>query len=201
MISYQPESRLLIKKNIYQTPLSGLYYLSHTIFPDDRGYFTQLSEIPDLESVTQVNFSVAQINLATSNTNVVRGFHAENWHKLVHVLSGAAYCALADVRPDSTTFGQVVNFTLSMDKSKGLPGSLFISPGIANSICVLEGPVNYLYHVNALYKDRNPADDIAISVFDPDLHVSWPIPKKDMILSERDLSAITLRKKFPEKFK
>lgn len=200
MISYQPEPQLLIKQNLYKTPLSGLYYLSHTIFSDDRGYFAQLSEIPEIRSITQVDFSVAQINLASSNANVVRGFHAENWHKLAHVLSGVAYCALADVRPDSATFGQVVTFTLSMDKNKGLPGSLFISPGIANSICVLEGPVYYLYHVNALYKDRNPSDDIAISVFDPDLNVDWPIPKKDMILSKRDLNAITLRQKFTEKF-
>jgi dTDP-4-dehydrorhamnose 3,5-epimerase-like enzyme len=38
-------------------------------------------------------------------------------------------------------------------------------------------------------------------LFDPDLAVPWPISRKEMIVSERDEQAISLREKFPDQFK
>jgi len=81
-----------------------------------------------------------------------------------------------------------------------LQGSFFLPIGIANSFLVLEGPVNYLYEVDRLYQDRDTAHDVAISLFDPDLNVVWPINKEQMIYSKRDVQSISLREKFPEKF-
>jgi dTDP-4-dehydrorhamnose 3,5-epimerase-like enzyme len=54
--------------------------------------------------------------------------------------------------------------------------------------------------VDKLYKDRDPAGDQAISLFDPDLNIAWPTPKEEMVISERDRQAVTLREKFPQKF-
>ena len=58
----------------------------------------------------------------------------------------------------------------------------------------------YSYAVDKLYKDRNTDNDIAISLFDPDLGVEWPIDKEQMIISQRDIDTISLREKFPQKF-
>jgi len=118
----------------------------------------------------------------------------------VTVTGGVSFSAIADVRPDSKTFGKVETFLLGVG-DQVLKGSLFIQAGIANSVCVITSPVDYMYCVDKLYKDRDKAGDQAIFLFDPDLNISWPIPKNQMILSDRDKTAVTLRKKFPQKFK
>ena len=126
--------------------------------------------------------------------------HAEDWKKIITVINGLAFCALADVRPESATFGQVVNFRLGFGEG-GLTGSLLVEEEIANSFCVLKGPVDYVYCVDRLYSERDPKGDVAISLFDPDLKIEWPIKREAMILSERDKNSISLRQRFPEKFK
>ena len=58
----------------------------------------------------------------------------------------------------------------------------------------------YSYAVDKLYKDRDKSGDVAISLFDPDLGVDWPIDKKNIVVSQRDINTISLREKYPEKF-
>jgi dTDP-4-dehydrorhamnose 3,5-epimerase-like enzyme len=53
--------------------------------------------------------------------------------------------------------------------------------------------MNYIYAVDELYHNRSAADDQAVSLFDPQLGVKWPIPKDQMIISDRDKSAIFLK--------
>jgi len=199
-INYQPDRSLEIKDGIFRTKINGLYYLPYNYFPDDRGFFAEIGHTHKIEAVTKTPFKIAQLNHSRSLTNVVRGMHAEGWQKLVSVLNGVAFTALADVRPDSDTFLKVETFLLGIS-DKALKGSLFIEAGIANSVCVMDTPVDYLYAVDKLYKDRDPSGDQAISVFDPDLNIPWPLAKEKMIISDRDKQAVTLRKKFPEKFK
>ena len=79
-------------------------------------------------------------------------------------------------------------------------GSFYIPQGIANSFLVLEGPMLYSYAIDRLYKDRDQSGDAAISLFDPDLRVDWPIDKEQMIVSERDINTVSLREKYPQKF-
>jgi dTDP-4-dehydrorhamnose 3,5-epimerase-like enzyme len=74
-----------------------------------------------------------------------------------------------------------------------LSGCLFIDRGIANSVCVIDGPLDYIYCVDALYQDRDRADDVAISLFDPQLQIDWPLAKADMIISKRDSHARNLK--------
>lgn len=198
---YQPKPDLQLSKNVFKTDIDGLYYIDFKKHNDNRGFFAELAKIPEIDTITGEDFTIKQSNLSYSYTNVVRGMHAEGWNKLVTVVTGTAFCALADIRPDSPTFSQVVNFQFSMlDADKGLSGGLYVAAGIANSICVLEGPVSYIYGVDKLYEDRDPSGDKAISIFDQDLNISWPIDEGDMILSDRDRDTITLREMYPEKF-
>jgi len=198
--TYQPTKDLEIKDKVYKTNLDGLYYLAHNFSPDKRGFFSEVGHTHKIEDIIGIPFKIAQVNHSRSLTNVVRGMHAEGWNKLVTVTGGVSFNAIADVRPDSKTFGKVETFLLGVG-DQVLKGSLFIQAGIANSVCVIKSPVDYMYCVDKLYKDRDKAGDQAISIFDPDLNISWPIPKDQMILSDRDKNAVTLRKKFPQKFK
>lgn len=186
-----------IAPHIHQMPIAGLFFIPHTRHDDERGFYAELSRIPELENIIDRSFLIKQINLSHSLTHVTRGFHAENWSKLLSVTQGTCFCAWADFRPDSKTFGDVVTMTVG-DSPDDQFGSVFVSAGIGNSFCVTDGPADYLYAVDQLYAERDTSHDLAISVFDPDLDVPWPIPRDQMIISERDQQAILFREKFPQ---
>ena len=80
-------------------------------------------------------------------------------------------------------------------------GAIYLEKGIGNSLCVTEGPVDYVYVVDVLYADRDKSQDRAISIFDKDLAIDWPVARERMIMSERDTQTVTLRELLPEKFK
>lgn len=197
--TYTPSSEQEVNPGIFKTSIDGLYFIAHKKHRDDRGFFAEILRINEIEDVANVDFRIKQVNHARSEKNVVRGIHAEDWNKLVFVTAGLAFCAICDVRPQSSTFGKKEYFLMGIHE-KALDGSLYIPARLGNSVCVLEGPVDYIYCVDRLYKERDPAGDAAISLFDLDLAVEWPISKAEMIISERDKNSISLREKFPEKF-
>lgn len=195
---YKPLQALKIADVIYTTQIEGLYYIEHSTFKDQRGFFSELARLPELEKVINKPFIVKQISQARSEKNVVRGIHGENWNKYISVASGVAFSVIVDLRPESPTFKKKEYFILGYGEN-ALDGSLYIPARCGNSMCVLESPVNYIYFFDTLYRDRDTSGDIAISLFDPDLDIKWPIPREEMVISQRDVNAITLREKFPEK--
>jgi len=190
---FDPENEQPLASGLFSTPFAGMYFLPFHGFADERGFYAELFRLPELNSELQEKFEIQQTNLSYSVTHVIRGFHAENWRKLITVLTGTAFCAFADFRQDSATFGQV--FTALVGE-QGIKGSFFLPAGIGNSFCVTQGPVNYVYAVDQLYKNRDTNGDVAISLFDPDLQVPWPIAREEMILSDRDQAAITFKERF-----
>lgn len=196
---YKPSKERMVIEGVYETGIKGLWYWERKQFDDERGFFAEVAYPDKIEQLIDKPFVVKQVNHSRSLNRVVRGMHAENWKKLVTVIRGMAFCALADVRPESETFGKTVCFKLGFGE-EALSGSLLIEEGIANSFCVLDGPVDYIYFVDRLYSDRDLKGDVAISLFDPDLNIDWPLEKEEMILSERDKQSVTLRKRFPDKF-
>ena len=58
---------------------------------------------------------------------------------------------------------------------------LWIPRGFAHGFCVLDGPADLLYKVDAPY---NPAGEGGILWNDPELAISWPVEQP--IISERD---------------
>lgn len=196
---FRPTEDNKIADRIYKTAIPGLFYINTPIASDNRGFFREVALIPELQKVLPFDFQVKQINHARSEKNVIRGMHAEDWNKLVTVIHGTALCVLSDIRPNSETFLKSEYFLLGYSEN-ALPGTLFITKGIANSVCTIEAPVEYLYFVDALYKERDTTRDTAISIFDPDLDINWPIQKGDIIISERDKNSVSLRQLFPQKF-
>jgi dTDP-4-dehydrorhamnose 3,5-epimerase len=96
------------------------------------------------------------------------------------------------MRKDSPTFG--IHETLLLGTTtESLKGSIFVSKGIGNSFCVVNGPADYIYAVDAVWKNRDKSNDTAINLFDPEIQIQWPIPRENMIISQRDLKAINLK--------
>jgi dTDP-4-dehydrorhamnose 3,5-epimerase len=191
--SFLPENEQQLPSGLFSTPFAGMYFLPFQSAADERGFYAELFRLPELNSELKESFGIQQVNLSYSLTHVIRGFHAENWRKLITILTGTAFCAFADFRQNSDTFGQV--FTALVGES-GIKGSFFLPAGIGNSFCVTQGPVNYVYAVDQLYKSRDTNGDVAVSLFDPDLQVPWPISREEMILSQRDRAAITFKERF-----
>lgn len=190
---YTPKKDFEIADNIFKTRIDGLYYIKYKKFLDERGFFSQILE-PERIRQAGINpdFQIKQVNLSVSKSKIARGIHSEGWNKLITVIQGHAFCALADVRRDSPTYKNVEYFDFIADPNSEWGESLYISKKIGNSVCAVEGPMHYLYGVDLLYHERNKADDLAVSIFDPDLNIQWPFAKEEMIISERDINSVTL---------
>lgn len=178
---------------IKETSIKGLYVLERPTFDDNRGFFREVFHINELTPVLGFEFKPVQMNHSLSHAGVIRAIHAENWNKLIYPVTGKMFVAIVDIRPESKTFSKVVIF--NFDDSNRY--ALFVSKGLANSICVNGNEdVNYLYLVDAYYT-RN--DTRAIAWDDPDLNIGWPV--ENPIVSERDRNNPKLRDLFPDKFK
>lgn len=193
--AFTPSAENKVGEYVYQTPIKGLLFLEHKRFDDDRGFYAELAHIPEVEQVVGHEFKIKQINLSHSKQNVIRGFHAENWNKLLTVTHGSCFCAWVDLRPSSPTFKQVVTMNLGLGEQVTF-GSIYVDAGIGNSFCVTQGPLDYLYGVDQLYSERDTSGDVAISLFDTELNVAWPLTRDEMVISERDTAAITLAQHF-----
>ncbi len=196
---YTPNKDLEIAENIFKTKIEGLFYFKYRKFLDERGFFSQVLE-PERIRAAGINpdFTIKQVNLSVSKSKIARGIHTEGWNKLITVVQGHAFCALSDVRPDSPTYKNVEYFDFIADPQNEWGEGLYISKKIGNSVCAIEGPMHYLYGVDMLYHERNKADDLAVSIFDPDLNIEWPFPKEELIISQRDIDSVTLRELYPE---
>lgn len=180
------------KQYIKETSIPGLLVLERPIFKDDRGFFREIVHKDELEAMIKKPFNGVQLNHSRSEPRVIRGLHAENWNKIIVPVTGEAFLAIVDIRPDSPTFAKVETFIVN-DQNRI---SLFIPEGLANSVCVLGNTaVDYFYLVDAYY---DGTDTRAVVWNDTDLNIDWPI--KDPIISDRDQNNPTLRQLFPEKF-
>jgi dTDP-4-dehydrorhamnose 3,5-epimerase len=173
------------------TPIEGLLVVRWDTHGDDRGFFRQTYQVAELTEVLGREPVLRQGNHSRSEPGVLRGFHAEPWDKLVYVVRGTAFCAIADVRPDSATFGEVATFTLGDAPGERL--RLFVSEGLANSFCTLTD-VDYVYDVGGYWTPE--VDKRAVAWDDPDLAVPWPVAAPGV--SAADRANPTLRARYPE---
>jgi dTDP-4-dehydrorhamnose 3,5-epimerase len=173
------------------TSIAGLLVVRWDTYGDDRGFFRQTYQMTELAEALGREPVLRQGNHSRSGAGVLRGFHAEPWDKLVYVVRGTAFCAIADVRPDSATFGDVATFTLG--DAPGERVRLFVAEGLANSFCTLSD-ADYLYDVSGYWTPD--VDKRAVAWDDADLAVDWPL--RGPTISDADRNNPTLRDRFPD---
>ena len=172
------------------TPIDGLLVVRWDTRGDERGFFRQSYQRTELAEALGCDPVLAQGNHARSGPGVLRGFHAEPWGKLIYVVRGTVFCAIADLRPDSETFGEVAKFTLGDPPGERI--RLWVSEGLGNAYCTIT-EADYVYDVTAEWSPD--ADKRAVAWDDPDLGVAWPVERPT--LSEADQANPTLRERFP----
>jgi dTDP-4-dehydrorhamnose 3,5-epimerase len=186
---------------IKPTAIDGLLVIERSTRADERGFFREPFRLDELEAAVGGAVRFVQQNHARSRRGVLRGLHAENWEKLVYVPQGRVFVAVADVRPESPTFGKVATFELGDGEEAGDTGdgggrlSLFLPRGVGHGYCVLSDTADYVYLVTEYY---DGSDTHAVRWDDPDLAVPWPAI--DPILSERDRHNPSLRDVVPGAF-
>ena len=174
------------------TTIDGLIVFGRSVHTDERGFFREVFRLSELEEAIGQRVQFLQVNHSCSTYGVLRGLHAENWEKLIYVPHGEVFTAVADVRPESPTFG-CVNTVSFNDANRP---TLFLPAGVAHGYCVLSFSADYIYQVSAYYQGT---DTCAVAWNDPDLNVPWPTAEP--VLSARDRLNPTLRQLFPERYR
>ena len=185
---------------ISKTEIDGLLVFDRPRFPDKRGSYQELSRTDAIAEVLGRPVVIKQTSLSYNLPfGVLRGLHAEPMDKIITVLTGSVFIAIADIRPESETFAQYVTFTLDQTDPETPKKTIVVANGLANSFMTVgTQPVEYLYQVSDTYISSDGKR--AVRWNDPDLNIPWPI--QPAIISDDDLNKHPfLRDLYPNKFK
>jgi dTDP-4-dehydrorhamnose 3,5-epimerase len=175
--------------------LPGLVAIEPSVFPDERGFFSETYRrewhaqvgIPEDEVFVQDNHS-------RSTRGVVRGMHfhvGEGVAKLVRCARGRIVDVAVDLRRGSPTYGRWE----AVELDEGSMRELYVPVGFAHGFCVLSEVADVLYKQSAYY---DPAVERGIAWNDPDVGIEWPLPAHELTVSERDAAAPRLSEIAPE---
>jgi dTDP-4-dehydrorhamnose 3,5-epimerase len=152
------------------------------IFSDDRGFFVEIYNQNELESLGFTHVFV-QDNISYSKKGVIRGLHMQSslgvQGKLVMCLDGKIKDIFVDLRPHSPQFGKVHEFYLSSDDIS----QVYIPEGFAHGFSVLSEGALVLYKSTNFY---DSSKEIALNPLDSFLNIDWEIEKKLQIISDKD---------------
>jgi dTDP-4-dehydrorhamnose 3,5-epimerase len=105
--------------------------------------------------------------------------------KLMRVTLGSAFLVAVDIRKGSPTLGKWVGVEASAENRK----QVWAPAGFARGFCVLSDFAEIQYKTTGLYNNKCESgilwDDSAIGI-------EWPLPARDVQLSEKDKKAQTL---------
>ena len=175
---------------VLPTRLPGLVAIEPTVHADERGFFCETYRREwDPEVGVPAAQDFVQDNHSRSTRGVVRGMH-------FHIGDGVANdqrCArgrivdlAVDLRRGSPTYAQWEAVELDDEQMR----ELYLPVGFAHGFCVLSEVADVLYKQSAYY---DPALERGIAWNDPDVAIAWPLPERELIVSERDANAPLLR--------
>ncbi len=171
---------------IESEPLPGLKIIQSDLYGDDRGFFMEVYRSDRFDALGLPS-EFLQDNFSRSKKHVLRGLHFQ-WDppqgKLVRVVAGKAFLAIADIRKNSPTLGK----WFGREFGNGDGFQVWVPPGFANGFCALSDVVEIQYKCTAHY---NPSAEGVIRWDDPVIGIRWPVEQP--VLSPKDANAHTLR--------
>jgi len=154
---------------VTRTRIEGLLVIESTEHDDARGFFRETYRLDEVAAQLGREPRFRQGNHSRSAAGVLRGFHAEPWDKLIYVVRGLAYCAVADVRPGSPTYLESESFLLG--DPPGRPIRLFVAQGLANAFQA----IHETDYVNEVSETFDAAQRKGFAWDDPSIGIDWPI--------------------------
>lgn len=175
---------------VTETNLGGCFIIEPQVFGDDRGIFFESFNAQKFKDYTGLEISFVQDNQSISQRGVLRGLHFQKGTyaqaKLVRVIKGRVLDVVVDIRPESSTFGQVFSIELSGDNNK----QLFVPRGFAHGFSVLEDDTIFSYKCDNYYHQESES---GIMYNDIDLNIDWRLEKEEIILSDKDKELNSLK--------
>src|SRR5574344_328843 len=173
-----------------ESEIKGVWILDPKVFNDARGYFFEAWKKEDFESHIGKKVDFIQDNESKSSYGVLRGLHYQKGNfsqaKLVRVIKGKVLDVAVDIRKSSPTFGKYVMVELSDENKR----QFFIPRGFAHGFLVLSDEAIFTYKVDNVYA---PQAETSIRWNDEDINIKWPRDKSDVLTSEKDLKAKSLK--------
>jgi len=175
-----------MKLEIESRHLGDICVLAPEVFQDERGFFTEVFRADQFKAMG-LPYEFVQDNHSGSVRGVLRGLHFQ-WEppmgKLMRVTRGTAFLVAVDIRKGSPTLGKWYGREISAEGRK----QVWAPAGFARGFCVLSDYAEIQYKVTGVY---NGKAESGIRWDDPEIGIEWPL--KDVILSEKDKKAQTLK--------
>ena len=168
------------KLKITTTNFQDLFIIQPNIFQDERGSFSRVVCMKEMEGLFQTN--IKQVNHSkTAQKGTVRGLHFQypphTEIKMIKCIRGKVFDVAVDVRGDSDTFLQAFCIELSEENEC----MVYIPEGFAHGFQTLENDTELLYFHSNFYIDSNEG---GLNIQDPKLNIQWPLDVCN--LSKRD---------------
>ena len=168
------------------TRLPGAIVLEPAVHGDERGFFVETYRREWHEALgLSLDEPFIQDNQSRSRRGVLRGMHfhvGDGVAKLVRCARGTIVDVIVDVRRGSPTYGQWEAHELSDDNHR----QLYVPVGFAHGFCVLSEVADVIYKQTAYY---DPGVERGIAYDDPAIGIEWPLPREELVVSERDAEA------------
>jgi dTDP-4-dehydrorhamnose 3,5-epimerase len=155
--------------------IDGVQIEPLTVYPDDRGFFTELARLGKGLASKMVPDGPRQIQVSLTLTypGTIKAIHYHSEQTdLWAPISGMVQVFLYDLRVRSKTFGAIN----TIFAGRFQPWEILIPPGVAHGYKALGvEPIQLVYFTDRHY---NPADELRIPYNHPELNYDWETQHK-----------------------
>ncbi len=151
---------------------------------DNRGSFTEIYNKKKMAELGIEDDFIQDNSSFSIYSNTLRGIHFQinpyAQSKLIKVDKGKIFDVFIDLRRNSSNFETHSSYVLTPKD-----GWLYIPRGYAHGFCTLESDTKVIYKVDNYY---NKEFEQGLKWDDPFFDINWPIDKKKLIISDKDLN-------------
>jgi len=171
--------------NFIESKIKGLYLIEAFDSRDNRGGFTKIFNAEEFKK-HGLNINFEELFYTTSNKGVIRAMHFNIppvvQAKLVHCVKGRILDVVLDLRKNSPTYMQIVEFDLCGDKKQ----SIYVPVGCAHGYKCLEDDTRVIYYSSCGFS-KECDSGIKYDSFGYDWKINKPI------ISDRDKQLVELK--------
>ncbi|WP_376093920.1 dTDP-4-dehydrorhamnose 3,5-epimerase [Roseomonas sp. CCTCC AB2023176] len=163
--------------------VSGAHLIQPERRRDERGFFARMFCEDEFAAAGLESRFVQINNSLTGRRGTLRGLHYQlppaAEVKVVRCVRGALWDVVADLRPDSPTYGRWFGAELTAENR----AMMYVPRGCAHGFLTLTDDAEALYLVSAAYA---PQQERGLRYDDPWLGIAWPDKPAELSAKDRD---------------